>query len=350
MTSDRDEMDLTSTRFGIFCSGGAKAGLGHLVRSIEIVRQIKALHQGWSPVWFLENECADLAVNFFSTPSDEIVRTNYPSFFSELPIKVLPFLIWDCLDTRSDWVESFRAKKIFCVGLGGSGEGLRKMHLRFEARLERGEAPLPGLGDCLLGLDYLILRPEVRRARPHPLRNEIKRVFIGLGGDSGGLGQKLANVISSLNNLLDLLVVQGPLAPLQKSNSKKIQLLVNPPQVWELMSQCDLVISSGGMTTAEALCMGIPCLLIPTSKLQIPPCRSYEEAGLAITPTHDLELWNSQELGPKVLDCIERLEPLSSRRRLQEKSLSLIDGLGAERVAKRIVNDYLSFSSRRGSF
>ena len=142
----------------------------------------------------------------------------------------------------------------------------------------------------LLGPKYALLRREFREARKN-LRarsGEVKRVLVFFGGSDPDNITRLAIEALSNPELLHLQVdvVIGAQNPNRVAVEKLIQdrpgitLHVQTSNMAELMCEADLAIGAGGIATWERLYLGLPSIVIPIAKNQIPSTKDLLDLGV----------------------------------------------------------------------
>jgi len=248
---------------------------------------------------------------------------------------------------------------------------------------------LPSQAQCLLGPRYALLRPEyaqarqrlprctrgqpnnteIMRAQSEPVQSEpvqsdhaelrspastmiqpvtadptpVRRVLIFFGGtDPDNLSGRALQALShpTLTQLhIDLVIgANNPhrdqLAALAKARGNT-RLHPPRPHLADLMAQADLAIGAGGATTWERCCLGLPSLVVSIAENQRPACEALAAAGVIDYP------------GCKDTVSVERLSCalkalLNNPRRCQRltaASMELVDGLGVERVTRRVFGE-----------
>ena len=189
----------------------------------------------------------------------------------------------------------------------------------------------------LLGPKYALLRKEFREARNN-LRersDEAKRILVSFGGaDPANITGMAIEGLSDPKLLhLQVDVVIGSQNPNREKIEKLVQkrpgtaLHIQATNMAELMSNADLAIGAGGSTTWERLFLGIPSIVIPIAKNQIPPTRDLCDLGVIMSPGE------SGEMSPKRLKAAV-VKMLNNPQNLLEMSQSGIktvscDGLKA---------------------
>tara|TARA_B100000575_G_C23133480_1_gene657930 strand:+ start:2054 stop:3073 length:1020 start_codon:yes stop_codon:yes gene_type:complete len=164
--------------------------------------------------------------------------------------------------------------------------------------------PMPGLSnkdfknvirntnaELLLGPNYAILRPEFFKALKTNYSEKIKNVLVTFGGgdDRGGNQFVISSLLDNTPNYIRFVIISGSTNP---NNSKlrswinshgkgRVDLHINPKKIAKLFLTCDLAIISGGTTTYEADCCGIPFVIISIADNQIEQSLAWDRVGKA---------------------------------------------------------------------
>jgi len=188
----------------------------------------------------------------------------------------------------------------------------------------------PGL---LLGLDFLLLRREFRRAARQAPPLAVRRVLVTLGGSDPREGTRriweaLASVAS---HPLEVTLLYGPLAnpPASIQHPRHtVSIQRDVRDMVPFLQQFDAVICAGGATCWELATLGIPCLALAAIDHQIHVVRSMGEAGAAIACD-----WSHGD-DDALLEPLRRLLSLDAAAlsRMAEAGARLVDGRGADRV------------------
>lgn len=105
-----------------------------------------------------------------------------------------------------------------------------------------------------------------------------------------------------------------------------------------MMENCDISISAGGSTCYELCAMGIPFVIVSYADNQIRLSRSMEEKGVATYAGHiSDEKIVIDVVESAVMNTLELLNNEALRVTMGKKGVSLVDGCGAENLAKRLV-------------
>ena len=190
-----------------------------------------------------------------------------------------------------------------------------------------------------VGPKYMILRKEFlnKRKEYSISKKEIKNILLTFGGsDELGLAKKFINFFSKKKYRIT--TVLGP-------SFKKSDLLINYANKFDnikvkasvrdmasLFVKQDLVISSSGITSYELACLGIPSILIPIDKHQLPTAISMANNGCAMNYGYWDDNFTRIE---KIIDILNNYE---TRKKIHDSGRNRVDGKGCFRVAKNLLN------------
>lgn len=201
----------------------------------------------------------------------------------------------------------------------------------------------------LLGPEYMLLREEFSLEPRRKIRGQIKRVLVSVGGtDHFRLTPRLMAWAHEALGDIAIDVVIGPfftqdslqeIEQLMQRADGSVLLHRDPPYIRDLMLACDLAIAGGGQTTYELAATGTPTLAVRLAENQ-----SGNVNGLAARGTL---VWlggvDEENLQDKVAEALTRLaNNPEARLAMSRAGCLLVDGLGAKRVAKALVEISLS--------
>ena len=206
-------------------------------------------------------------------------------------------------------------------------------------RLEQCYSSLVGSNcECLLGVEYAMIRPEFKALREISLRrrelkSSIDVVFVFMGGaDHLNLTEKVINALSEIvwNRSAVVNVALSSSAPYLDEviqAGKKINLDVNihvdSNSMAELMMQSDIGIGAAGTASWERCVMGLPTMITAYADNQRIIAENLVRSG-AVQYWSDVgSLKNKIE---KLIGCPEELQHMSST------SAGICDGIGCQRV------------------
>ncbi|MDS1140034.1 UDP-2,4-diacetamido-2,4,6-trideoxy-beta-L-altropyranose hydrolase [Pusillimonas sp. SM2304] len=211
---------------------------------------------------------------------------------------------------------------------------------------------LPEHSHLLIGPSYGLLRPEFAKMREYSLSRRIlsasmNKVLITMGGidQPNATGEVLKALMSCrLPSDCEITVVMGGNAPsltqvqaLARTMPWPTDVLINVKNMAQLMAESDIAIGAAGGTSWERCCLGLPTILVTLAANQ----QAVGEALATANAAYLLGDITSIERLPAVLAQL-----LDNRAfvLMSEAASKVTDGLGAQRVAQRMVgNDASSF-------
>ena len=192
----------------------------------------------------------------------------------------------------------------------------------------------------LLGPKYALLRKEFveNRKTVKSRSGKINRILISFGGSDEKNQTLIAlKAIKKLDGeKINVDVIVGE----PNKNKTKIKKMCSnmenstyhqqPKNVAKIMKKADLAIGAGGIITWERCCLGLPSIVSIVSKNQEDMVNAVSRKGCLIN------LGKAERLTSE--DYLNAIKNLNSRKliHMQKKCMKLVDGKGAERVAKQI--------------
>ena len=193
----------------------------------------------------------------------------------------------------------------------------------------------------LLGPSYALMRDEFRQLHEQirPRTGPVKRTLIFFGGvDADNYTGRALEALLEID-IPDLHVdvvigVQHPFLEQIEAACAQHGFIchIQTDKMAELMAAADLAIGAGGSASWERCCMGLPALLVALADNQVNLAKALDSFGACIyVGTLKTASTAIIRLAIKsVLSTEDRLKLLS------EKSYSLVDGLGVDRVCQEI--------------
>jgi UDP-2,4-diacetamido-2,4,6-trideoxy-beta-L-altropyranose hydrolase len=193
----------------------------------------------------------------------------------------------------------------------------------------------------LLGLRYALLRREFRACwgQIKSIAEVACHVLVTLGGSDPG--NVTAKVLDALEPLVGLhaVVVVGPTNPhLAALNAHPTvrtghaQLVIDPPDMSQLMAAADLAVAATGTTCWELCVMGLPTIGLVIADNQAANAKLLGRSGVikvaGLTGSLDTEKLRSAMLTLS--------QDATTRRMMSRRSQELIDGFGVDRVIARL--------------
>jgi UDP-2,4-diacetamido-2,4,6-trideoxy-beta-L-altropyranose hydrolase len=194
----------------------------------------------------------------------------------------------------------------------------------------------------LLGHNYIALRRPFWDREEFVLHPDIRNVLIMFGsGDIRNLCTYVSKLLNKFDSSLMKTMVISSASPnrlaAEKMVDSKTRLVIdaNANEVFALMKNSDLAIASGGQTLYELACVGVPTISVMLIDNQADDIQGWNEVGF----TSYAGQWDGKELDLNILRCLRNLTSLQERQRRSEIGQSLVDGQGARRVVRYILNE-----------
>lgn len=237
------------------------------------------------------------------------------------------------------WLRAARRAGVPCASVHDLGLAPVASDLAVDGSLVRpssrswpASAVLEGPAFAVLGLD------GAGRARSRAVSRRPLRIVLSLGG--GVHARRLLAFARALRAALPdaRLVVPAGLhgAATLSAQVPGLGVIPAPDGLGPVLVSADLAVLAGGVTLYEAAALGVPVVAVPVVAAQRPTVRAFVRHRLAVTvpPARDLI-----ELARLVAQRARRLgADVDLRRTMRARGPALIDGRGAERVARAFVH------------
>ncbi|TSA38388.1 MAG: UDP-2,4-diacetamido-2,4,6-trideoxy-beta-L-altropyranose hydrolase [Porphyromonadaceae bacterium] len=199
----------------------------------------------------------------------------------------------------------------------------------------------------LLGTQYALLRREFLKHSnfQRHIPERAKNILVTLGGaDPDNVTLKVIEALKLLDDPgIEVKIIVGPVNPhknilLQSLSSTRsaCELLINPPNMPELMAWADMAISAGGSTCWELALMAVPGLLFILSENQ-EPIAVYFNKSKAAQNLGWHSRYNFNELSDLIFSLILDFK---ARKAMSDNNKDLIDGMGSLRMYKCMMEDH----------
>jgi UDP-2,4-diacetamido-2,4,6-trideoxy-beta-L-altropyranose hydrolase len=209
----------------------------------------------------------------------------------------------------------------------------------------RYEGLVPPQCRCLLGPRYALIQPEYSKLRPYlqPRQRPVRRILVYFGGvDLFDLtGITISAILALQRKGIKVDVVISSQSPNSEAVREKVKgndgisCYEYLSSLAPLMLQADMAIGAGGATTWERLCMGLPSLVVSTGENQIGTCEELARIGLITYLGRNNDLSFERLL----LALRSFLKNTGKPQQSLVNGKTLVDGRGAERVAKILVSN-----------
>lgn len=196
----------------------------------------------------------------------------------------------------------------------------------------------------LLGPQYAPLRAEFKGIPPKIIKNEVEDILISTGGaDPQKINEVILEKTCSEFPDISFHFVVGPLNPHIDRIQRKAEavpnavLHVNEKDMKGLMESCDVAVSAAGSTLYELCACGVPTVTYSFADNQIAAAEQFEKEGIMLS-AGDCRMNNT--FADTIGNCIfELINSKSVRKELSAIMQKMVDGYGAERLAKIVLEE-----------
>ncbi len=301
----------------LFCTAsgatasGASYGIGHLTRAVSLIRVGRSLFSASLCITRGDAECLSERINLPS--GTKIFRRIQDAGRVDL-------IVSDMRNTgRREMAALNRIAPVLSIDDCGPGGELSFITMY----------TLPALNSVhgnLQGTDYLILNEKIRTLQTSDAVKSIG-VLVSFGGeDPFNLTGYVTSVLNSIG--ITPVVVTGPLYR-HKTVEGECRVVHNPSDLFELISQSEVLITSFGMTMYEAFYLRTPVVLFNHSRYHFILAEKVQAVNLGYFGGIE-----KQDFRPRLKEVVDDKDTL---RRNAEKCATLVDGKGASRVAAIIM-------------
>lgn len=249
---------LNRQKVGIYVNGNNKRGIGHIYRALEIADEFYV-----KPDIYYDLNQTDPKV-FGNTKHNLIPVNGIVELYQACREKQYTIFINDILTTSIDYMIGLKSvmPNAKLINFEDDGEGVIKADLVFNALFHDEDLPQVKAGE-----KYYISGKTFMFYQPIAIREKVKRVFISFGGaDPQNYSDRLLSMISKPEyREYAFVVVLGRAkhnvdALMKYNEHENIEVLYDVSNMPELMSSCDIGITSRGRTGYELAILGIPSI------------------------------------------------------------------------------------------
>lgn len=255
---------LNRQKVGIYVNGNKQRGTGHVYRALELADEFYV-----KPDIYYDVNQTDPKV-FGNTKHNLIPVNGIAELFQTCKEQQYTIFINDILTTSIDYMIGLKTvmPNAKLINFEDDGEGTVKADLVFNALFQ--EETLPQMRS---GERYYICGKTFMFYEPIRIKKEVQRVLITFGGsDPQNYTERLLNMVSKpeYNNYSFVVVLGRAKENVEKlmtfNKYSNIDVLYNVSNMPELMSSCDVAITSRGRTGFELALLGIPSIAMAQNK------------------------------------------------------------------------------------
>ncbi len=249
---------LNKQKVAIYVNGNNKRGIGHIYRALEIADEFCCKPD----IYYDVNQTDG---NIFGKTTHNLIPVNgIAELFKSCEKQQYTVFINDILTTSIDYMIGLKTvlPKAKIINFEDDGEGQIKADLVFNALLSHNDLP-----NVFAGEKYYISGKSFMFYNPIEIKERVEKVFISFGGaDPQNYSDRLLSIISKPEYIAYKFIVvlgrakQNIDALLKFNQFKNIEVLYDVKNMPEIMSSCDMAITSRGRTGYELAILGIPSI------------------------------------------------------------------------------------------
>lgn len=251
-------------KVGIYVNGNNKRGIGHIYRALEIADEFYV-----KPDIYYDSNQTDPKV-FGNTKHNLIPVNGIAELYQVCKRQQYTIFINDILTTSIDYMIALKSvlPNAKIVNFEDDGEGTIKADLVFNALFYEEDLPQIKAGE-----KYYICGKTFMFYKPIEIQDAVKRVFISFGGaDPQNYSDRLLDMICKPKyKAYEFVVVLGRAkynveSLMEYNKYENIEVLYDVANMPELMTSCDIGITSRGRTGYELAILGIPSIAMAQNK------------------------------------------------------------------------------------
>lgn len=322
---------LNEKKVAIYVNGNTLRGTGHIYRALELADEFLS-----KPDIYYDSNQTDRAL-FGKTTHNLIPVNGIVELFNIVKEKRYTVFINDILATSLDYMIGLRSvmpENGKIINFEDEGEGAGQADLVFNALYSEQAG-----GNIYGGEKYYIAPKIFLMYKPVAIRDNVEQVFISFGGaDPQNYTDRLFNIITKekykdLKFTIALGRAKQNVAALMEYNKyDNIEVFFDVKNMPELMSECDVALTSRGRTAYELAILGIPPIVLSQNAREEGHGFVCDENGFMYMGTNP-----SDHMIESTLDMYVTM-PKEDRQGLQDKLLQSDLKNGRKRVIRLIQN------------
>lgn len=333
--------------------GGAGIGLGHLMRCLSLADELKK--QG-AQVYFVSKNYSKgislLKSRGYITKTIDPNAASLEDLKQSLPqLKDTNLIITDSYEIGTDYLQALKQLKVpiatFNDLYGNSNLTTMPSDIIINpnpyATKQDYKDWVSKNAILLVGNKYTPIRDEFTTAKAKTvLRKDVKTILVTMGGeDKDNNTKKVIQIIELISNNLEVIVILGAanthkqeLEAYSKNLKHKYKILQNVPKISEYMLNCDIAISAAGTTIWELCATGTLFVAVQVADNQQGIIDYIQKNKIGFAIRHPTK----QGLKELLRQLQILIKDFKLRKQLSINAKKVIDGKGAQRLAKELLN------------
>ncbi len=248
------ESILKEQKIAIVVDGNNNIGLGHVGRMLELADMFYT-----KPVFFYDKNKTEPNV-FGDTTYSLVPYSSKDDFFNKLNEDKFTVLINDILDTEADYIKKLKKMGLKVVNFEDIGTGANYADIVINALYDEEQS------HRYIGPNYYLIPKMFLLYKPIVVKRDVEKVLVCFGGaDPQNYTEVVLEEIKKdeyqkYNFIIVLGRAKKNYQALLDCESANIKLMYDIRNMPEVMSQCDIAITSQGRTCFELASLGIPTL------------------------------------------------------------------------------------------
>ncbi len=255
---------LKNNKIAIYVNGNNYTGMGHIYRCLEIADEFYS-----KPDIFYDKNQTER--KFFGATTHNLIAVNDSTEIIEyVRNRKYTLFINDVLKTSTEYMDGLKkaSPSMKIVNFEDDGDGVYKADLVINALYQKSE-----YAKMLVGERYYIAPRLFMLYKPISIKDEVEKVFISFGdADPQNYTFRLLTIITKKKYISKkfIIAVGKAYADVNYAMSfniyDNIDVYFDVTNMPELMSQCDIAVTSRGRTGYELALMGIPTISMAQNK------------------------------------------------------------------------------------
>lgn len=256
-------------------------GLGHIYRTISLANRLRDHN-----LLFVSKKKYRLGIDLIKKNNLNLRVFETKKEFWDIISNFKPLIVInDILDTKEEYINSLKEKRLFVVNFEDLGKGSEIADLVINALYEGKK----NTGNYYWGKDYYILREEFHNIGYKEINKDVKNILITYGGtDPNNYTKKVLNIINKLNlKDLQINIILGlgyrqhqQLSQIVKNCEYDLEIKQNVKNISKYMYEADIAFTSAGRTVYELASIGTPTIVLAQNEREMLHTFVNEKSGV----------------------------------------------------------------------